>query len=177
MAKHNFAAQGPLSRYNAQGEVAWAHSEEELARITQEGFRSSYVRSKYPTTAFNKKTGASKPVGKLGDTDEQVAAKVAAFGPDWTLEHVPEPEPVVANKTAEASGGADTAMLMQLIGQNALIIERLSTVETALVQSADQQTLLASRLGELGGMIQETEPAPVPSKPVPAKELVGAGKK
>jgi hypothetical protein len=69
-------------------------------------------------------------------------------------------------------------MLMQLIGQNALILERLRTVESALVESADQQTLLASRIGELEGMSEEPVPAPSPKPAAPqAKELVGAGKK
>lgn len=182
--KHNFLTQGPLSQYNAQGEVKWANSKDELTQIQQEGFRSNYVRSKYPTTAFNRKTGQSKPVGKIGDTDEQVAAKLAAFGSDWTFDHVPEPEPV--KETKAESAGMDIQALLSIMADVALMKSRISDLETAAIQAEEIRIGLASRVGELEGLIEEPPP---PSNPTitPSKVTVttikeaiapvGAGKK
>ncbi len=167
-AKHNFNT-GPISKYNAQGEVKWASSENELAQIKQEGFTREYVKSKYPTTAFNKKTGANKPIGKIGDTDEKVAADLAKLGPDWTFDHVPEPEPAAEKKAADL-GGLDVAALLQLGGQIALLTERLSTVEAALVQSEETRINMASRLGELEAMVVEDVPSMPTIEQAQAKE-------
>lgn len=184
-AKHNYNT-GPLSMYKPtaplRGSLRMVYSENEMAVAKQDGFTSaSYVRSDWPTTAYHKKTGLSKPVGRLENTDEQNAAAVAALGPDWGLDHVPEPEPVAEKKAAEGTG-MDIAALLQLGGQIALLTERLSTVEAALIQSEESKTLLASRIGELEAMVIE-EPAPAPKVPaakaVPKEENVpvGAGKK
>lgn len=157
-AKHNFNM-GPLSMYKPtepeKGSFRWCYNENEVAVARQDGFTTqNNPGSKYPTTAFNRKTGASKPVGKLGDTEEQVAAKVAAFGTDWSLDHVPEPEPVAETKPG-AAPALDLTALLQLGGQIALLTDRLATIEAALVQSEESKIALAARLGELEGVVLE----------------------
>ncbi len=157
--KHNFNTSGPLSMYRptdpGKGSYRVCYNETEVAVARQDGFTTAnYVPSKYPTTAFQAKTGKTKIVGKLGDADEVVAAIVAALGPDWGLEHVPEPEPV-AEKKAGDGGGIDLAAILQLGGQMALLTDRLATIEAALVQSEESRIALASRLGELEGVVME----------------------
>ncbi len=160
-AKHNFNT-GPIARYKptdpGKGSFRFCYNENEVAVAHQDGFTTAnYVPSKYPTTAFHKKTGATKVVGKLGDTDEDVLALVVKLGPDWGLDYVPEPEPVEEKKAA-ANSGIDLAALLQLGGQIALLGERLGTIEAALIESEQAKTALAARLGQLEGVVLEPSP-------------------
>lgn len=157
-AKHNFNT-GPLSLYKptdpGKGSFRFCYNDNEVLVARQDGFTTlNYVPSKYPTMAFQAKTGKCRPVGKLGDTDEEVLALVAKLGPDWGLDHVPEPEPVAEKKPGEG-GGIDIAAILQLGGQMALLTDRLANLENALVESEASRVALASRLGELEGAVME----------------------
>ena len=138
-----------------KGSFRVCYNENEVAVARQDGFTTmNYVRSEWPKTAFQAKTGKSKPVGKLENSDEQNMALVAALGPDWSLDHVPEPEPVAETKPG-AAPALDLTALLQLGGQIALLTDRLATIEAALVQSEESKIALAARLGELEGVVLE----------------------
>ncbi len=149
MAEHNFLTQGPKAWYNPKGQYRTCYSKEEVAVAKQDGFTSSnYVRSNWPKTAFHKKTGNSKPVGKLDDSDEKNAAAVVALGPEWTLDHVPVPEPVAA--TPPPSGGGD---MLAMLGMMAEMKKRMDDLEDAAIAQAAIRDAMQNRVVELESIV------------------------
>lgn len=129
MAEHNFLTQGPKAYYNAKGKPYWCSSKDDVAKAKELGFTSAnYVRSEWPKTAYHKKTGATRTVGSLDNTDEQNAAAVVTLGPDWGLEHVHVPE-VVPEK--EKAAVQDSSALM-------LILDKLSRLERRMDRIEDE---------------------------------------
>ncbi len=118
--------------YNAKGDTFWCHSKEDELRGKEQGFTTfNYVRSAWPKTAFHQKTGQTKPVGKLADTEEQNKAAVAALGPDWSLEYKAVPEKV--EEAPKTSSGDMTALLSLFAQQQAQIAE----LQAAVLASVD----------------------------------------
>ncbi len=118
-----------------KGQVFWCHQPDDEQRAREQGFTSkSYVRSEWPKTAYHKKTGQTKPVGKLEwDNDKNMAA-LAEMGPDWGLDHVAVPEPVEA-----APAGATPeigSILTFMTDQFARINARLDEQDQAILEMA-----------------------------------------
>ncbi len=137
LAKFDYKKEHSRAFYNQKGQVKWSHSEEDELRVKEEGYTTpNYVRSEWPKQVCHKKTGATKVVGKLENTDEQNMAAVAALGPDWTLGHVPVPEPVAEAKPGAAQD-AQTAMLLSMMSaQMAEMKKRMDEQEQALIDMA-----------------------------------------
>ncbi len=175
MAEHNFATSGPKAYYNAKGQYQWCHSKDDVVCAKEAGFtNANYVRSNWPKTAFNKKTGDSKPVGKLEDTDEKNQAAVTALGPDWTLEHVAVPEPVVA-KEAAAGAPMDIGVLMAMSAELSRQQKRIDELEEAAIEKDAEltgvRTAFESRLAEIEAVLADLT-APTTPPPHVSQETV-----
>lgn len=158
MAEHNFLTSGPKAYYNSKGQLTWCHSKEDVVRARQEGFTSAnYVRSQWPKTAYHKKTGESKAVGKLEWTDERNAQAVMELGPDWGLDHVSVP-PAVEPQPRSFAGPSDREMAM-LMDEFGKMRERIADLEAARIEeatlSANIRASLESRISDLESAVTE----------------------
>lgn len=157
----NYAKDHVRYAYNKIGQKMPCESVDDEARAKEAGFTSfSYVKSLWPTTAYNKITGESKQVGKLEWDEARNAAAVAALGPDWGLDpvtiEVKAPRPA---GSAEASG--DTlSMLVNLLSEVKMMREQMADVETAVAELSAARVSQESRLAELEA---EMEPETVPA--------------
>ena len=168
MAEHNFATQGPKSYYNQQGRYVTCSSKEDVTRAKQDGFTSEkYVPSRWPKTAFNKLTGATKPVGNLDWTDEKNMAAEASIGDGWTFDHVPVPEPVAAATTAQAT--SDLSAVAAVMADVILLKKRMEESEEAIIS-------LEVRIVELEAELSDPLPADSPAK-VSVAAAIHEGKK
>ncbi len=138
LQKFDYKREHSRALYNTKGELMWSHSEEDELRCKEQGFTTpNYVRSEWPKQACHKKTGATRVVGKLDNTAEQNAAAVKALGPEWTLDHVPTPEPVAEAKPGTVAVDPNAATLMALMAaQMAEMRKRMDEQEQALIEMA-----------------------------------------
>src|SRR3990167_659356 len=153
-----------------KGQSYPCHAKDDEARAREAGFTSvNYVPSEWPKTIYNKKTGDSRPIGKLEWSDDQNAAAIAALGPDWGTEHVAVPEP----KKEEAAGApkADLGLISDLFGELKLATGRIEQLEEAISEFAGARMAMETRIADLEGMIEEaSRPDPTPSKGKASKE-------
>lgn len=157
-AKHNYGTQGPRSFYKpadpGKGSYRTVSSENEEQEAKNQGFTSlAYVRSEWPKTAY-KKTGETRPVGKLENSNEQNMALVASLGPDWGLEHVATPEPV-APSAAKDNTGMDLTALLGIATDIALMKKRVEDLEEAAIQGDAIRAAQDQRIIELESIIEE----------------------
>ena len=163
MAEHNFATSGPKHYYNAKGQNVLCSSKDDVARAREAGYTSAnYVPSYWPKMAYNKKTGVSKPVGKIENTDEQNADAVKKLGDEWTLDYVATPEPVVAAPAGQAAG-TDLTALVAMATDIALMKNRIVDLEEAAIQGEAVRVAQETRITELESIV-ESASAPVDTK-------------
>lgn len=145
-----------LALYNSRGEYRYCYNDSDVVNAKNEGYTSKkYVKSAWPKTLYNKKTGEPRVVGKLTQSAEENQKAVDALGPDWTTDHVAAPEPVAA-KTAEPSS-VDNGMLADAIGNIALLKKVTDELEEAAVATDGTVDALGARCASLEGRVAELE--------------------
>lgn len=187
-ARSYYATQdfGPVKK----GMFMVVHNKDEEQKAKQLGYTStSYVRSSWPKTFYNKETGATQAVGRLEWTEEQNASAVRNLGDKWTDEHVPVPETKPASDSdALLQGATGGGNFLLALGEIAASIKAMRSeirddmtgIEIAIekLDEARKATegILASledRLSTIENAIDAaaaTPPAPpAPETPVPTK--------
>jgi hypothetical protein len=111
---HSRALYATETRGNVKkGQFYTCHSKADEQVAKDLGFTSErYVRSEWPKTMFNKKSGDSRPIGKLEWSDAENQKAVDGLGADWTFDHVPVPEK--SSATAPSSDAGLTAILTEM---------------------------------------------------------------
>jgi len=157
MADHNFN-KGPISYYNKIGQYRTCYSDSEVNQAKNDGFTSKkYVKSEWPKTAFHKKTGETRVVGKLENTDEQNKAAIASLGPDWTTDYVAAVAPKI---DVPQPARADIGVMADLLAEMKLINQRIEDVEVAISEFAGARTAMESRMEAVEQLLEGlAEPA------------------
>jgi hypothetical protein len=137
------ADKGPVKK----GQIFWCHAKEDEVAARNQGFTStSYIKSEWPKSMFNKKTGDSRPVGKLEWDDAQNEAAVKALGADWTFDYVHPPKP----EEKKEAGAVD-------LGGLALILNEIKGVQKSISDQGEAHEASAAELhakiDELTGIV------------------------
>lgn len=156
MADFDYKRLHTRSFYNKRGEPFACHSIDDERRAKEAGYTTAnYVRSKYPTTMYHKKTGETKVIGDLKFSDEINEAKIAELGPDWGHDYVEvpaPPEPVAPGM----GGGFDVIAIASLISEMRTMqtfqVELqgvLTEISAGMAQFAAAQNAASERLSVL----------------------------
>ncbi len=136
--------------YNAKGENRHCATQADIVNAKKDGYTSSrYVRSAWPSTAYNKKTGETKRVGRIDKSDEENMAEVTELGPDWGMDYVKAPDPVAKKDPDHKAAGHLEEILAVLAGQKDDSSKRLDDLEAALLDSQATREALERRVAEL----------------------------
>ena len=144
--------------YNAKGQNRHCTNEADIVNAKRDGYTSSrYVRSNWPTTAFNKNTGETKPVGRVDLTEEQNQALLKALGDEWGLDYVAAKDPEPKKDPDHKAAGHLEELVALLVAQkndHEDTNKRLEDLEAALVDSQAARVSLEARISELEGQLK-----------------------
>ena len=151
------------SFYNSKGQPYACHSIDDENRAKEQGFTSSaYIRSRWPTTVYNKQTGESKTVGNLDWPDEKNAAAIAGLGPDWTTDYVAPVAPKSEAAPAEGSGSLSLMALAEVLGEVRAVAasvkqlsESMIDIETSVADLTSARVAMESRMAEMESVFVE----------------------
>jgi hypothetical protein len=136
--------------YNAKGQNRHCTTPADIVNAKKDGYTSArYVRSNWPTTVYNKKTGETKRVGLIDWTDEQNMAAVEKMGADWGLDYVVAPDPTPKKDPDHKATGHLEEIIALLAGQKDDSNKRLDDLEAALLDSQATREALERRVAEL----------------------------
>lgn len=150
--------------YHPDGRKMDCHSEQDEIEARKLGFGHTYVKSHYPTTMWNA-SGVSRQVGDPSLTKEQNDAEVERMKTQgWSTEHVEVPAAIAAAPAATAPAGislTDLAPLVDLAAQVKLAVDRITELETALLEAEEQKDRLEKKVVELQKAVADTKPTDV----------------